>query len=111
MAPSRIAAQHDGTSEDGILGGHVPQAIHGSSESSLSQSIVWAFEPAPKISLEIVSLVESSLIHFTGMPELRVKNGLSQITGGLEALVKTGRYTSGSVSESLSEHPPHTHVR
>jgi hypothetical protein len=45
----------------------------------------------------MVSFIESSLVHFAGMPELRVKNSLSQITGGLEALVKTDRNASESV--------------
>jgi hypothetical protein len=76
------------TFKDSIFGHHVPQAIHGSSESSMSQPIVWAIQPAPKIFVNIMCFVESSLVDRAGVSDFRVKKGLSQITGGLETLVE-----------------------
>jgi len=61
------------TFEDGVGGGHVPQAIHGGSESSKSYSVVWTLEKVPKISLDIECFVESGPVWFIGMSEFGVK--------------------------------------
>jgi hypothetical protein len=50
--------------------------------------LVWTLEPTPQIFLCIVSFIKSSLVRFVGMSEVRVKKGLGQITGTLEALVQ-----------------------
>ena len=85
------ATQNDRTFEDGIGGGHVLHTVHGSSESSKSQSVVWTFKPAPHILLGIICFVKSILVGFAGMSEFRVKDSLSQITRALEALVQAIR--------------------
>jgi len=85
------ATQNGPTFEDGIGGGRVLHTVHGSSESSKSQSVVWTFKPAPHVVLGIMCFVKSSLVGLAGMSEFSVKNSLSQITRALEALVQAIR--------------------
>jgi hypothetical protein len=76
------------TFENGVGGGHVPQAVHGGSESSKSYSVVRTLKQIPKISLDAECFVQSGLVWFVGMSEFRVKKGLGQITGALEDIVE-----------------------
>ncbi len=43
----------------------------------------------PYYFVSIVCFVESSLVRIAGMSRLRIKEGLGQITGSLEALVES----------------------
>ena len=64
------------TLENRIFRCHVCHASHRGAESGKAQLVIRTFEPAPHISLETESFVQSCLSRFSGMSKFWIKECL-----------------------------------